>query len=83
MKFDGASVFVTGGSRGIGKAIALRFAELGAARVAIGSSPLSADGSFSALDDAPGGPAFYRAVFTDPETGLPTASLLRSAVGPG
>ena len=36
MRFDGASVFVTGGSRGIGKAIALRFAELGAARLAIG-----------------------------------------------
>src|SRR5437870_12163108 len=36
MRFDGASVFVSGGSRGIGKAIALRFAELGAARVAIG-----------------------------------------------
>ncbi len=36
MSFDGASVFVTGGSRGIGKAIALRFAALGAARVAIG-----------------------------------------------
>jgi enoyl-[acyl-carrier protein] reductase III len=35
-RFDGASVFVTGGSRGIGKAIALRFAELGAAKVAIG-----------------------------------------------
>jgi enoyl-[acyl-carrier protein] reductase III len=36
VNFDGASVFVTGGSRGIGKAIALRFAELGASRVAIG-----------------------------------------------
>jgi enoyl-[acyl-carrier protein] reductase III len=36
MSFGGASVFVTGGSRGIGKAIALRFAALGAARVAIG-----------------------------------------------
>jgi enoyl-[acyl-carrier protein] reductase III len=35
-RFDGASVLVTGGSRGIGKAIAIRFAELGAARVAIG-----------------------------------------------
>src|SRR6478752_3541561 len=34
--FEGASVLVTGGSRGIGKAIALRFVEQGAARVAIG-----------------------------------------------
>jgi enoyl-[acyl-carrier protein] reductase III len=33
---EGASVLVTGGTRGIGKAIALRFAALGAKRVAIG-----------------------------------------------
>jgi enoyl-[acyl-carrier protein] reductase III len=36
MSFEGASVLVTGGSRGIGKAVALRFASLGARRVAIG-----------------------------------------------
>ena len=36
MTFDGASVLVTGGARGIGKAIALRFASLGARRIAIG-----------------------------------------------
>ena len=36
MRLDGASVLVTGGSRGIGRAITRRFAELGAARVAVG-----------------------------------------------
>ena len=36
MTYVVSSVFVTGGSRGIGKALALRFAALGASSVAIG-----------------------------------------------
>jgi enoyl-[acyl-carrier protein] reductase III len=60
--FEGASVFVTGGSRGIGRAIALRFAELGAARVAIGylRSDAAAEETAGALSERGAEPVLVR-----------------------
>ncbi len=62
MRFDGASVLVTGGSRGIGKAIALRFAELGAGRVAIGymRADSTADETAAALRELGAEPVLVR-----------------------
>jgi enoyl-[acyl-carrier protein] reductase III len=63
-----ASVFVTGGSRGIGKAIALRFAELGAARVAIGylRNDRAAEETAEELRSAGAEPALIRGNVSSP-----------------
>jgi len=55
MSLGSASVLVTGGARGIGKAIALRFASLGARRVAIGYLRGDAAAEVKALKDAVAG----------------------------
>ena len=62
MSFDGASVLVTGGSRGIGKSIALRFASLGAKRVAIGymRGDRAAEETASELESAGAEPVLVR-----------------------
>ena len=43
--------------------------------------PLAADGSFSAIDLPPARPLVYRAVYRDPASGLPLASLVRTVLG--
>ena len=62
MSFEGASVLVTGGSRGIGKSIALRFASLGAKRVAIGymRGDRAAEETASELESAGAEPVLVR-----------------------
>ena len=47
------------------------------------NAELGPDGSFSAQDFPPTSPTLYRAVYVDPASGIPYASLLRTPVGPG
>ena len=62
MSFRGKSVFITGGSRGIGRAIALRFAKEGASRVAIGylRNDRAAEETAAALEAAGTEPVLVR-----------------------
>ena len=69
MRFDGASVLVTGGSRGIGKEVASRFAEHGAARVGINyfRSDRAAEETAEELRALGTEPVLLRANVGDPE----------------
>ena len=76
--FEGRSVLVTGGSRGIGREIALRFAALGAARVAVGYLRGDEAAAETARDLAGRGaePVLLRGNVGDPER---VAELLEQA----
>jgi len=50
-------------------------------RAYVANAELVADGSFSAQDEPPASPTFYRAVYVDNATAIPYASLLRTPVG--
>ena len=52
----------------------------GSAREVASTAPIAADGSFTFTDVPPEGPLFYRAVYRDPLSGIPYASLLRRPV---
>jgi hypothetical protein len=55
----------------------------GQARQLVTTVPLGPDGSFTGHDTAPASPTLYRAVYRDPGTGIPFASLTRTPVGSG
>jgi hypothetical protein len=57
------------------------YRETGTARTALGNTELAADGSFTFDAAAPTSPTLYRAVYVDPVTNIPYASLLRTPVG--
>jgi hypothetical protein len=50
-------------------------------REAAGTPKLTAGGTFALVDSPRTRPTFYRAVYTDPATGIPYAKLLRDPVG--
>jgi enoyl-[acyl-carrier protein] reductase III len=78
MKFDGKSVLVTGGSRGIGKAIVLRFAELGAAKVGVSylRNDRAAEETAKELEALGAEPVLLRGNIGDPDK---TAALVEQA----
>jgi hypothetical protein len=74
------SVRISGQVPGVGNGKVTLYRErTGSSRTAVGRASISG-GTFSLLDRPPARPLFYRAVYTDPKTGIPYAALLRQPV---
>ena len=72
---------LTGRVDGASGGLVQLYRETGTARTPLGNAELAADGSFTFTDSAPTSPTLYRAVYIDPATNIPYASLLRTPVG--
>jgi hypothetical protein len=74
------SVLVGGEVRGGSGTVKIYRERPGMPRELAGSAPLGGDGSFTFMDTPSIGPFVYRAVYTDPATGIPYAALLHDSV---
>jgi hypothetical protein len=80
---DGTNVTLDGHVRGAASGSVTIYRERpGEPRTAVGRATL-AGGDFSFVDRPSVRPLVYRAVYTDPQTGVPYAALLRNPVGLG
>ena len=74
------TVLVTGTVRGGSGTVRIYRERPGSPRELAGSAPLSVNGSFTFMDTPSIGPFVYRAVYADPVTGVPYATLLNDPV---
>jgi hypothetical protein len=76
-----ASGHLTGRVDGATNGLVALYRETGTTRTPLGNAELASDGSFSFDDTAPTSPSLYRAVYVDPATNIPYASLVRTPFG--
>jgi hypothetical protein len=74
------TVLVGGAVHGGSGAVKIYRERPGMPRDLAGSAPLARDGSFTFLDTPSIGPLVYRAVYTDPASGVPYATLLQDSL---
>lgn len=77
---QGAAFALSGSVQGASGTVEL-WRETQAGAELVTTLPLAPDGTFSFVDTPPVRPLVYRAVFVDPASGLPLASLVRTVLG--
>lgn len=78
---SGATFSLAGRVTGVSGGSVELWRETQAGSELVATLPLAADGTFAATDLPPARPLVYRAVYRDPASGLPVASLVRTVLG--